>query len=52
MWQVFKDDKPVGQPYSEPGKCAAEILVRGWYEPIEYRYGVVWIRGVEIRKIA
>lgn len=51
MWQVFKDGRPVAETvFSDPVKCAAEILVRGWIEPVE-RFGVVWVQGVEVRKV-
>lgn len=48
MFQLVKDGKVICE-YSTAPQIVAEILVRGWFEPVE-RFGVCWIKGVEIRK--
>ena len=49
-YTIFKDGKP-WRSYSTGEQCVAEILVKGWIEPVE-RFGVVWRKGVEIRETA
>ena len=45
---IYRDGKP-WRSFSTPEQCVAEILVKGWIEPVE-RFGVVWCKGVEIRQ--
>lgn len=49
MFQIYVDGKPKFEPRTTKLRCVADILERGWFEPVE-RFGIVWVKGVEIRE--
>ncbi len=46
MYQIYMDGKPKFEPRATALRCVADILERGWFEPVE-RFGIVWIKGIE-----
>lgn len=47
--QVYKDGVAYGEGQDHAWQCVAIILSKGWNMPVE-RYGVCWVKGIEIRE--
>ncbi len=51
MHCVYRDGIAVKEStFHSAMECAAFILMKGWIETVE-RYGVIWAKGIEIRKV-